>query len=65
MVWLIGIAVNLASTGMFLDLAVRDLEIAVAAYVLAMLTEIRDAQQVATAAGHGNQVGTIFTGGLV
>ena len=31
MVWLIGIAINLAMTGMFLDLAVRDLEIAVAA----------------------------------
>jgi len=64
MVWLIGIAINLASTGMFLDLAVRDLEIAVAAYVLARLTEAREAQPVAVAAGAG-ELGTIFKGGLV
>jgi len=64
MVWLIGIAINLASTGMFLDLAVRDLEIAVAAYVLARLTEAREAQPVAAAAGAG-ELGTIFKGGLV
>jgi hypothetical protein len=64
MVWLIGIAINLASTGMFLDLAVRDLEIAVAAYVLARLTEVREAQLVTTPPGAG-KVGTIFKGGLV
>lgn len=64
MVWLIGIAINLASTGMFLDLAVRDLEIAVAAYVLARLTEAREAQPVAAVAGAG-ELGTIFKGGLV
>ena len=64
MVWLIGIAINLAMTGMFLDLAVRDLEIAVAAYVLARLTEAREAQPAAVAAGSG-ELGTIFKGGLV
>lgn len=64
MVWLIGIAVNLASTGMFLDLAVRDLEIAVAAYVLARLTEARESQLVAEPASAG-ELGTIFKGGLV
>ena len=64
MVWLIGIAINLASTGMFLDLAVRDLEIAVAAYALARLTEAREAQPVPAAAGAG-ELGTIFKGGLV
>jgi len=64
MVWLIGIAINLASTGMFLDLAVRDLEIAVAAYVLARLTEAREAQPVAAVADAGD-LGTIFKGGLV
>jgi uncharacterized membrane protein YphA (DoxX/SURF4 family) len=41
--WLVGIALNLASTGMFFDLAVRDLEIAVAAFVLARLTAEREA----------------------
>lgn len=64
MAWLIGIAINLASTGMFLDLAVRDLEIAVAAYVLARLTEAREAQPVAAVADAG-ELGTIFKGGLV
>lgn len=40
--WLVGIALNLASTGMFFDLAVRDIEIAVAAFVLAQLTAVRE-----------------------
>lgn len=42
MVWLLAIAVNLLSTGMFLDLAVRDVEIALGAYALARLTEVRE-----------------------
>lgn len=42
MVWLVAIAVNLVTTGMFFDLAVRDLEIAIAAYALARLTEVRE-----------------------
>jgi len=41
MAWLLGIALNLLSTGMFRDLAVRDVEIAIAAYALARLTEVR------------------------
>jgi uncharacterized membrane protein YphA (DoxX/SURF4 family) len=40
--WLVGIAVNLVTTGMFYDLAVRDLEIAIGAYTLARLTEARE-----------------------
>ena len=40
-VWLIGIAINLVSTGMFFDVAVRDVEMALAAYVLARMTEAR------------------------
>jgi uncharacterized membrane protein YphA (DoxX/SURF4 family) len=43
MVWLGAIAVNLVTTGMFFDLAVRDLEIAIGAYALARLTEVREA----------------------
>lgn len=39
--WLVAIAVNLITTGMFYDLAVRDVEIALAAYTLARLTEAR------------------------
>ena len=40
-VWLLAIAINLVSTGMFFDVAVRDVEIALAAFVLARLTESR------------------------
>ncbi|HZY71730.1 MAG TPA: DoxX family membrane protein [Edaphobacter sp.] len=42
MLWLIGIAINLVTTGMFFDIAVRDLEIAVAAFVLSQLTAVRE-----------------------
>jgi len=41
-IWLVMIAVNLVSTGMFFDLAVRDVEIAIAAFTLARLTEVRE-----------------------
>jgi uncharacterized membrane protein YphA (DoxX/SURF4 family) len=40
-VWLVAIAINLVSMGMFYDLAVRDLEIALSAFVLARLSESR------------------------
>jgi hypothetical protein len=39
--WLLAIAINLVSTGAFLDVAVRDVEMAVAAFVLARMTEVR------------------------
>lgn len=41
--WLVAIAANLVSTGMFFDVAVRDVEMALGAYTLARLTEIREA----------------------
>ena len=41
MAWLLAIAVNLLTTGMFYDLAVRDVEIALAAFALARLSEAR------------------------
>ena len=40
--WLVSIAANLVATGAFLDVAVRDLVMAVAAYALARLTEVRE-----------------------
>jgi uncharacterized membrane protein YphA (DoxX/SURF4 family) len=43
MLWLVAIAVNLIFSGRFFDVAVRDLEMAVAAYTLARLTEVRSA----------------------
>ena len=39
--WLVGIALNLITMGAFFDVAVRDLLIAVAAFSLARLTEVR------------------------
>jgi hypothetical protein len=41
MVWLWCIALNLISQGAFLDIAVRDLEISLAAFTLAALSEVR------------------------
>ena len=38
-VWLVAIAMNLVASGTFLDVAVRDLVMATAAYTLARLTE--------------------------
>jgi len=38
-IWLIGIAVNLITTGQYSDVAVRDVALAVAAFTLARLTE--------------------------
>lgn len=43
MAWLLAISANLLTTGMFKDLAVRDVEIAIAAFALARLTEARAA----------------------
>jgi uncharacterized membrane protein YphA (DoxX/SURF4 family) len=42
MAWLICIAINLVTTGMFYDIAVRDLELAVGAFVLAQLSAARE-----------------------
>jgi hypothetical protein len=39
--WLVAVAVNLAASGNFLDLAVRDVEIALSAFTLGRLTEWR------------------------
>ncbi len=42
-VWLLAIALNLLTTGKFLDIAVRDVEMAIGAFALARLTEVREA----------------------
>jgi hypothetical protein len=44
MAWLLAISVNLLTTGMFYDLAIRDVEIALGAFALARLTEARRAE---------------------
>jgi len=42
--WLAGIALSLLAKGAFLDVAVRDLLLALAAIALARLTEVRESQ---------------------
>lgn len=45
--WLVGISLNLISQGAFLDIAVRDLVLAVCAFSLGRLTEVRESVAVA------------------
>jgi len=47
MAWLVCIAINLVTMGMFFDLAIRDVEIALGAFVLAQLCTVRDARAIA------------------
>jgi hypothetical protein len=47
MLWLIGIAINLTTLGMFYDLAMRDVEIAIGAFALAQLSAVREEQPAA------------------
>lgn len=42
MLWLLGISMNLLTTGMFFDLAIRDVELAVAAFALSQLSAARE-----------------------
>jgi len=42
MAWLLAISLNLITQGQFLDIAVRDIELSLGAFVLAKLTEIRE-----------------------
>jgi hypothetical protein len=44
MAWLLAIALNLVTTGMFYDLAMRDVEIAIGAFALAQLSAARERQ---------------------
>jgi hypothetical protein len=44
MLWLLGIAVNLLTVGMFYDLALRDVEIAIGAFALSQLTAAYEEQ---------------------
>src|SRR5215471_630218 len=46
-VWLVAIAINLVASGTFLDVAVRDVVMATAAYTLARLTEASESARAA------------------
>ena len=47
--WLVAISLSLLSQALFLDIAVRDLELALGAFVLAKLTEVRESGEVPVA----------------
>lgn len=47
-IWLVLIALELLTTGTYFDVAVRDVEMALAAFVLALLTEVRTQAEQAT-----------------
>ena len=47
MLWLLGIALNLVTTGLFYDLAMRDVEIALGAFALSQLSAVREERLVA------------------
>ncbi|MGB0124855.1 MAG: hypothetical protein WA419_20675 [Silvibacterium sp.] len=55
MLWLLGIAVNLLTTGMFSDLAMRDVEIAIGAFALSQLSTVRDRRATAGKEAAGAQ----------
>lgn len=61
MAWLLGIAVNLLTTGMFYDLAVRDVEIAIGAFALSQLTAVRDQGSLKNVAEAQTDSQTAFT----
>ena len=50
--WLVAIALNLVTMGAYLDVAVRDLLLAIAAFTLARLTEAREPHRSASERGH-------------
>ena len=47
--WLLAVAANLLTTGMFYDLTMRDVEIAVAAFALSQLSVVRESSLLASA----------------
>jgi len=53
MFWLLGIAINLLTTGMFYDVAMRDVEIAIGAFALSQLTAVREQHAIAKQSAKG------------
>jgi uncharacterized membrane protein YphA (DoxX/SURF4 family) len=49
MAWLLAISLSLVAQGLFFDVAVRDVELSLAAFVLAKLTEVRGAHPLESA----------------
>ena len=61
MLWLFGIAVNLLTTGLFYDLAMRDVEIAIGAFALAQLSALNDEQAATNRAPETHRVESAVT----
>ena len=61
MLWLLGIAVNLLTTGLFYDLAMRDVEIAIGAFALAQLSAVEDEQTATNRAPETHRVESAAT----
>jgi hypothetical protein len=61
MLWLLGIAVNLLTTGLFYDLAMRDVEIAIGAFALAQLSAVQDKQAATNRATESHRVESVVT----
>lgn len=53
MAWLLAIAASLIAQALFLDIAVRDIELSLGAFVLARLTEVRELTVFES--GHGSE----------
>ena len=51
--WLVGIALNLVTTGQYFDVAVRDVVMAIGAFALAKLSEARASQPARSRRDHG------------
>lgn len=54
MAWLLAISVSLITQGLFLDIAVRDIELSLGAFVLAKLTEVRETATLENAPGRSH-----------
>ena len=54
--WLLAIAASLVAQGLFLDIAVRDIELSLGAFVLAKLSEVRESELVEDAAGQERDI---------
>ena len=61
MAWLLAIAASLVAQGQFFDIAVRDIEISLGAFVLAKLTEVRELALVETAPAQERNVTQVKT----
>ncbi len=57
MAWLLAISANLLTQGQFFDIALRDIELSLGAFVLAKLTEVRERVLLDNDAGRG--LGTV------